>query len=1055
LQWRTYQLDKATSKPTHPYSKFGTGNSVTLRDEPAAAGVDVRAQLLAFHKTHYSAGRMTLAVLGVEGLDTLEAWARELFGPVVNNGSTKPVFEGHPYPSPDVQYLVPVKDKRSLSVAWALPGQKGDWRAKSAVYISHVMGHEGPGSLLSALRERGWASGLFAGETDGENGFATFGCTVELSPSGLANWECVLDLVHAYVGMLRAVGPVQWVHEEKAALAASSFRFASKRGVFSTVTALARQLPDFPPAQVLTGPSLVWDWDPVGVSALVDLLRPSNCRIRLTAKDAVVADQCKKTEKWYGVVYGAEALSEARAARLTAAAATYESLTAARMAAAGGQPPLGGPAALSSGSPVDAPALAAKVRLGGAAEAEGAADLAPWSTEGLPAALAALYPPLTLPAKNAFIATEFDIRNPGAAARRAAGAEAGAEVPGSVMTPHGVRVRREDAPVLLHSSPGKEVWLVQDAIFGLPKLSVAAAVDLPAAYVSPRAIALLELGVALAKEGLTEVSYAASLAELQYSASVTVSGLDIQLGGFHHRMGALADLVAAALPRIAASNGFSDVTFAVQLDKLRRGYANFTKDAPYLHAARGVSEATTTPRWSTAEKAAGLAATPVTPAELRAFVTSALSSFRLRVLVVGNATPAEAVAIADALHAPLAAGVQPPVTALAGPRVVALPAALTVVLPGGGVSTVTIEALSSRPAPNPEEPNAAMDMIVQVGPGPWGALAEQSALVELMGHIIAEPYFDTLRTKQSLGYIVSAGPRKELGVEGLRFLAQSNRVPAAEVLLDRTNAFLSEFTDLLAAMPADRFAANVRAAAIKCSDADKNLQELTSRLWPEVATGTLQFNRASAEVEALFALTQERVVAWYKAVLAPGGAERRAFVSLIERGSAAGPIAEAPAPAAPVVAPGTTVEAAGEAASAMDASVAATAAAPGAALETLAGGSTGTGATAVPTVAAPLPTVRLPFAGVAGALHVLAVTGHGSGPVPLEELMTALSACVTPALAASLRGALVPEGPAPSSLRIIAEVAQAADVRAMLPLHRDAGAIAKAIRMASFQQRVA
>lgn len=47
--WRLYQLDKSTSKAGHPYTKFGTGDSRTLQDIPAAKGIDVRAALLAFH----------------------------------------------------------------------------------------------------------------------------------------------------------------------------------------------------------------------------------------------------------------------------------------------------------------------------------------------------------------------------------------------------------------------------------------------------------------------------------------------------------------------------------------------------------------------------------------------------------------------------------------------------------------------------------------------------------------------------------------------------------------------------------------------------------------------------------------------------------------------------------------------------------------------------------------------------------------------------------------------------------------------------------------------
>jgi secreted Zn-dependent insulinase-like peptidase len=55
---------KTALNPAHPASRFSTGNLVSLRDEPMKLGIDVRHELLKFHKTYYSANIMKLAVLG-------------------------------------------------------------------------------------------------------------------------------------------------------------------------------------------------------------------------------------------------------------------------------------------------------------------------------------------------------------------------------------------------------------------------------------------------------------------------------------------------------------------------------------------------------------------------------------------------------------------------------------------------------------------------------------------------------------------------------------------------------------------------------------------------------------------------------------------------------------------------------------------------------------------------------------------------------------------------------------------------------------------------------
>lgn len=50
-----------------------------------------------------------------------------------------------------------------------LPSLTNQYRSKADEYISHLVGHEGKGSLLSALKAKGWASELSAGV--GESGY--------------------------------------------------------------------------------------------------------------------------------------------------------------------------------------------------------------------------------------------------------------------------------------------------------------------------------------------------------------------------------------------------------------------------------------------------------------------------------------------------------------------------------------------------------------------------------------------------------------------------------------------------------------------------------------------------------------------------------------------------------------------------------------------------------------------------------------------------------------------------------------------------------------------
>lgn len=95
--YRLYQLGKSLANPNFPYCHFSTGNLVTLRDEPAAKGINVRDEFMKFHEKYYSANEMKLVVLGREDLDTLQQWVVELFSEVKNKDLPSPRWEGQPF----------------------------------------------------------------------------------------------------------------------------------------------------------------------------------------------------------------------------------------------------------------------------------------------------------------------------------------------------------------------------------------------------------------------------------------------------------------------------------------------------------------------------------------------------------------------------------------------------------------------------------------------------------------------------------------------------------------------------------------------------------------------------------------------------------------------------------------------------------------------------------------------------------------------------------------------------------------------------------------------
>jgi len=86
------------------------------------------------------------------------------------------------------------------------------------IYFS-LIGHEGKGSILSLLRELGWANDLSAGEAHSCTDWSSFAVNISLTDAGLDHVDDVVEIFFAYVALLRKAGPQRWVHDETATVA--------------------------------------------------------------------------------------------------------------------------------------------------------------------------------------------------------------------------------------------------------------------------------------------------------------------------------------------------------------------------------------------------------------------------------------------------------------------------------------------------------------------------------------------------------------------------------------------------------------------------------------------------------------------------------------------------------------------------------------------------------------------------------------------------------------------------------------------------------------------
>ena len=301
---RVYSARRRALNSQHPRSRFTVGTKDTLADRDERG---IRAELIDFYAKHYSAGLMKLVVLGREPLATLRGWVEQQFADVRNTGA-KPLHVKVPLFTPgrlparlDVE---PIRERRSVSFAFPMPSTLGHYRTKPVRLIGDLLGHEGPGSLLALLKERGWAQALSAGGGIRSREYDTFEVNIQLTPQGLANLSAVGELLFATIDLIRAKGMQAWRYEELARLSALRFRYEEKHNPGGYVRAVANDMHDYPPVDLLRAAYLMEAFEPEVSARYLAHLRPDNMLMVVMAKGTGAT---KKTP-YYEVPYRIEAL---------------------------------------------------------------------------------------------------------------------------------------------------------------------------------------------------------------------------------------------------------------------------------------------------------------------------------------------------------------------------------------------------------------------------------------------------------------------------------------------------------------------------------------------------------------------------------------------------------------------------------------------------------------------------------------------------------------------------------------------------------------------------
>ncbi len=295
-RWRIAYAMSQVAEDGHPVKKFGTGNKETL------AG-DNRPALLAFYQKYYAASRMKLAMLSNLSLRVQEELAVKYFSDIPDHPVEMPPIDPNYRKPLKGQYrlmnIKTIRDIQNLTLTFPTIRLYDHLDSKPANIVAHILGYEGKGSLLSKLKEEGLALGLSAGGDFSHPNLSSFDISVRLTKKGEKDYERVLELIFAYIHLLKEHGFKEYTFREAQTMAKIDFEWKDPDEGMGYVASMANNMHDYKLADVETLPYLYQKYDPAAYQAVLDTLTPENM-VAVLQSQSVETD---RRAKFYGTEY--------------------------------------------------------------------------------------------------------------------------------------------------------------------------------------------------------------------------------------------------------------------------------------------------------------------------------------------------------------------------------------------------------------------------------------------------------------------------------------------------------------------------------------------------------------------------------------------------------------------------------------------------------------------------------------------------------------------------------------------------------------------------------
>ena len=383
---------------------------------------------------------------------------------------------------------------------------------------------------------------------------------------------------------------------------------------------------------------------------------------------------------------------------------------------------------------------------------------------------------------------------------------------------------KEDKPSVILDESGLRVWSLTDTSFNMPRGNVLVMISTPVASATEQNNALMQIYRALLSRSLNEYGYPAKEAGLGYSISAGRRGLLISLSGYQDKQALLLEDILKAIE--AFNPGQS--AFDQEKGLFIRSLANKKFSAPYRLGMDALYQLAYP---SYPEDAVLLkAADSVTYEQLLQFARSFYHQIHVEMLVYGNHSRQEALTLASLVEAMLLDD---------GNRHDRFNVPFHLLGDSNRVVNMTIEHDDSMLISYYQMPDTDNRARAQYA---------------LLGRLLGNPFFNSLRTEQQLGYVVFAGPRPFERHPGIVFVVQSPTLDPVG-LEQRVDQFLLEQQEVLANLTEEELETYRQGLIGDLLKKDDNMDDRSGRFWQSIASAELDFDNREKIAAQILKLT--------------------------------------------------------------------------------------------------------------------------------------------------------------------------------------------------------